>query len=80
MDPLPTPGTRVLVRHDRCWPCFHHCIKDVPLFQNIGVVDRLDDRWGEHRVVVMFAPIRAPHTGEPWVDAFTPAELVIVEP
>jgi hypothetical protein len=33
-------------------PCHLHLTSDVPLFQNVGVVDRIDERYGEHSVVV----------------------------
>ena len=64
-----TPGISVMVRHDRHWPCGHHRIAEVPLFQNVGVVDGFDNRRGEHRVVVVFRGIHSPVFGEPWVEA-----------
>ena len=42
------------------------------------MIDRFDDRWGKHRVVVVFQGIRSSVFGEPWVDAFRPDELVVV--
>ena len=53
MSPDIRPGARVLVRHDRHHPCGHHTSRDLPLFQQVGVVDRLDERYGEHRGVVV---------------------------
>jgi hypothetical protein len=52
----------------------------LPLFQNVGVVDRIDERRGDHCVIVLFRGIACSPFGLPWVDAFTPDELVAVEP
>ena len=77
-----SPGTRVLVR----WagllhtsPCGVHLQKDLPLFQNVGIVDRIDDRRGDHCVVVVFPTIHIPPLGSCWVDVFIPDELVPFE-
>ena len=72
-------GSRVLVRWAgvlRASPCQLHLARELPLFQNVGRVDRIDDRHGEHCVVVVFRAIPCPPFGEPWVDAFTPEELL----
>lgn len=74
-----TPGTLVLVRHDKHRPCARHLLHSVPLFQQVGVVDRIDGRLGDHEVVVRFPTIVCPPFGEPWVDSFTADELVAVE-
>ena len=73
-----TPGISVMIRHDRSWSCGHHRIAEVPLFQQVGTVDHLDARYGEHCVVVVFPSLLKPIFGEPWVDTFTPDELVVV--
>lgn len=81
MSPVIRPGARVLVRFaglPAVSPCHLHLTSDVPLFQNVGVVDRMDERYGEHCVVVRFPTIKTEPFGEAWVDAFTPAELVLI--
>jgi hypothetical protein len=52
----------------------------LPLLQSVGVVDRIDERRGDHCVIVVFRGIACPPFGAPWVDTFTPDELVSVEP
>jgi hypothetical protein len=77
-----TPGARVLVRWagvPHVSPCSLHLASDVPLFQNVGTVDRIDARYGEHCVVVVFRSIATPPFGTAWCDTFTPSELVVVE-
>jgi hypothetical protein len=63
-----TPGARVLV----CWaglprvsPCSLHLASDLPLFQSVGTVDRVDERYGEHSVIVVFRGIACPPFGSP---------------
>jgi hypothetical protein len=46
-----------------------------------GVVDRLDDRFGDHPIIVVFISLRHPPFGEPWVEGFSDVELErIAEP
>jgi hypothetical protein len=81
MSPTIAPGARVLVRWaglPRVSPCSLHLVADLPLFQNVGTVDRIDARYGDHSVVVMFLTIACPPFGSPWVDAFMPDELVLI--
>src|SRR5687768_7633132 len=42
MSPKIRPGARVLVPHDRHRPCTRHMLHSVTLFQQVGVVDRID--------------------------------------
>jgi hypothetical protein len=79
MSPEIRPGALVLVRFDRRSPCPHHMQMSLPLFQNVGVVDRIDAHYGEHCVVVRFPTIACPPFGSPWVDAFSPGEVVLVD-
>jgi hypothetical protein len=60
-------------------PCGHHTSRDLPLFQQIGIVDRVDERYGEHRYVVVFPTLTVPPFGSAWVDSFTADELVPVD-
>jgi hypothetical protein len=48
--------------------------------QVVGVVDRIDARCRDHRVVVRFPSVAVPPFGASWVDAFSPGELAVVEP
>jgi len=43
----------VLVRHDRHHPCGHHSSRDLPIYQQVGGVDWIDERFGEHCYVVV---------------------------
>ena len=38
-------------------------------------MDQIDERYGEHRVVVVFPGIRVPPFGTAWCDAFAESEL-----
>jgi hypothetical protein len=79
-DPALHPGRDpVCELTDRLSEQSVHLVRELPLFQNVGVVDRVDDRYGDHCVVVRFLTIACPPFGSPWVDAFTPEELVVVE-
>jgi hypothetical protein len=60
-------------------PCGRRLQTHLPLFQNVGVVDRIDQHRGEHRVVVVFHGLHVPPFGSCWVDVFRPDELVPVE-
>jgi hypothetical protein len=76
------PGARVLVRWaglPKSSPCHLHLTLEFPLLQNVGAVDRIDERYGEHCVIVVFRGIACPPFGAPWVDAFTPDELMAVD-
>jgi hypothetical protein len=82
MSPAIVRGARVLVRWaglPRVSPCSLHLTAELPLFQNVGTVDRVDARYGDHCVIVRFPTIACPPFGSPWVDAFTPDELVALE-
>ena len=81
MNTAIVPSARVLVRWagvPHASPCLLHLATEVPLLQNVGVVDRIDERFGEHCVIVVFRGIRTAPFGGPWVDAFTPDELLLV--
>ena len=81
MDNHIQPGDLVLVRWaglPKVSPCPLHLQRELPLFQSVAVVDRIDERRGEHCVVVVFRSTPCPPFGTPWVDAFTPDELVLV--
>jgi hypothetical protein len=52
----------------------------LPLRGAVGVVDRLDERYGDHLVVVRFPTVIVPPFGHAWVDAFAPDEVVRAEP
>jgi hypothetical protein len=41
----------------------------------IGLVDRLDARFGDHPIVVAFATLRHRPFSDPWADAHSPVEL-----
>ena len=76
-----TPGALVLVRWaglPKSSPCQLHLVRELPLFQSVGTVDRIEEHHGEHCVVVVFRSIPCPPFGSPWVDAFIPDELVLV--
>jgi len=51
--PPPPPNAQVLVRHDRHHPCGHHSSRDLPIYQQVGGVDWIDERFGEHCYVVV---------------------------
>jgi hypothetical protein len=78
MRPEIRPGARVLVRWagvPHASPCHLHLQADLPLFQSVGIVDRIDERFGKHCVVVRFPTIVSPPFGSAWVDTFAPDEL-----
>ncbi len=70
-DPIEA-GTRVRVAIPRNEPCHLHALNAVPVLGAIGTVDRVDDRLGEHCVVVVFDLW---HLGTQWTDRFRPSEL-----
>ena len=75
------PGDHVLVRWagvPQTSPCHLHLDRELPLFQSVGVVDRIDERRGDHCVIVVFRGIPCPPFGSGWVDAFTTDELMFV--
>ncbi len=76
------PGTRVMVVSPRellRLNCHHqHYAVGLPLEDAVGVVDRIDRRFRDHRVVVVFPTIHTPPFGSAWVDVFAPDELVPV--
>ena len=47
-------GTRVRVAIPRNEPCHLHSLESVPVLGAIGTVDRVDERLGEHGIVVVF--------------------------
>jgi hypothetical protein len=85
MQPDIRLGVRVLVRWaglPHVSPCERHPQRGLPLIQNVGTVDRIDEWRGDHRVVVVFRGIHVPPFDSLWVDAFpagragTGAEMV----
>ena len=66
-------GDRVRVAIPRNQPCHLHSLESVPVLGAIGTVDRVDERLGEHSVVVVFDLW---HLGTRWTDRFRPSELV----
>jgi hypothetical protein len=75
------PGTRVLVRWaglPHVSPCGLHLQRDLPLFQQVGVADRIDAWRDEHCVFVVFHGLHVPPFGSLWVDVFRPDERVPV--
>ena len=63
---------RVQVAIPRNQPCSLHCVESVPVLGAIGTVDRVDERFGDHCVVVVFDLW---HEGTQWSARFTPSEL-----
>jgi hypothetical protein len=81
MSTAVSPGARVLVRWaglPHVSPCERHLQRQLPLFQQVGSVDRIDTWRGEHRVVVVFHGLHVPPFGSLWVDVFRPDELVVI--
>ena len=66
-------GDRVRVAIPRNQPCSLHCVESVPMLEAIGTVDRVDERLGEHCLVVVFDLW---HLGTQWTDRFRPSKLV----
>ena len=74
-EPFPPdlqPGDRVRVQIPRAESRRLHALTSVPVPDRIGTVDRLDERLGEHSVVVVF-DLR--HLGTRWTDRFMPSGL-----
>jgi hypothetical protein len=67
-------GARVRVAIPRNEVCSLHSVESVPVLEAIGTVDRVDERLGEHCVVVVFDLW---HLGMQWTDRFMPSELVL---
>ena len=65
-------GDRVRVAIPRNEPCHLHSLSTVPVLGAIGMVDRVDERFGDHCVVVVFDLW---HEGTQWTDRFKPSEL-----
>ena len=75
------PGARMLVRWaglPHVSPCERHLQRDLPLFQQVGIVDRIDAHRGDHHVIVVFRGLHVPPFGLLWVDVFRPDEVVPV--
>lgn len=76
------PGTCVMVVPQRellrlgCH--LRHYLGGLALDGAIGVVDRIDNRYRDHRVIVRFPSLHCPPFGTVWVDAFRADELVMV--
>jgi hypothetical protein len=66
-------GARVRVAIPRNEPCHLHSLDSVPVLGAIGTVDRVDERLGEHGVVVVF---ELWHQGTRSMHRFRPSELV----
>jgi hypothetical protein len=60
-------------------PCGRHLQRALPLESAVGVVDRLDERYGDHPVVVRFPTVTVPPFGQAWVDGFAADELEAFE-
>ena len=41
----------------------------------VGVVERLDERFGDHSVIVVFTTVRHPPFNDPWVRGFNAVKL-----
>jgi hypothetical protein len=67
------PGDRVRVAFPPMHVCHRHAM--VKTMGEIGVVDRLDDRFGDHPIIVVFNALRHPPFNDPWVESFSPVEL-----
>jgi hypothetical protein len=79
MSPTIRVGDRVRVAFPPRHTCTRH--KAVSTTGQVGTVDRLDERFGDHPIVVVFNGLRHPPFNDPWVDAYSPVELeVIPEP
>lgn len=77
----PPAASYNLDRNPRTWsPCNLHLTSGLPLEGTVGVVDRVDRRFADHNVIVVFHTIVTRPFGEPWVDGFTADELELVEP
>ena len=72
MGALIKAGARVRVAIPRKQPCHLHSLESVPVLGAIGTVDRVDERLGDHSVVVFDLW----HLGTRWTDRFMPSELV----
>jgi hypothetical protein len=73
------PGARVLVRWaglPHVSPCSRRLPTHLPLFQSVGIVDRIDAHRGDHHVIVVFRDLHVPPFGSLWLDVFRPDELV----
>ena len=68
------PGDRVRVVFPPKHVCIHHQ-RYVKTEGEFGVVDRLDARFGDHPIIVVFNSLRHPPFGEPWVETFSAVEL-----
>ena len=83
MSPESRPGARVTVVpfgeilsqgcHQR------HSMVGTPIGDRVGAVDRIDERIGDHRYVVVFPGVLTPIFSESWVECFAPSGLVVVE-
>ncbi len=63
-------GDRVRVAIPRTEPCSLHCLEALPVLGAIGTVDRVDERLGDHCVVVVFDLW---YQGTRWTDRFKPS-------
>jgi hypothetical protein len=74
------PGVRVRITDQRFGLCNgfgRHGMVDAT--GHVGIVDRVDERLGDHPVVVEFRTLRCPILGTTWVDSFKPSELMVVD-
>ena len=71
------PGDRVRVVFPPKSVCIHQ--RYVETEGEVGVMDRLDARFGDHPIVVVFDGLRHPPFNDPWVDRFSATELERVE-
>jgi hypothetical protein len=70
------PGDRVRVVFPPKHVCTHHGM--VNTRGQVGQVDRYDDRFGDHPIIVVFNTLRHPPFNDPWVEGFSPVELEVV--
>jgi hypothetical protein len=71
------PGDRVRVVFPPKHACVHHQ-RYVPTEGQIGVVNRLDYRFGDHPIIVVFNCLRHPPFSDPWVEGFGADELEMI--
>ena len=70
------PGDRVRVVFPAKHLCpIHGAMAMVETEGEVGTVDRLDARFGDHPIVVVFDALRHPPFNDPWVDRYSPVEL-----
>ena len=74
------PGDRVRVVFPPKHVCTRCMVSPVRTGGEVGMVDCLDARFGDHPVIVVFNALRHPPFNDPWVEGFSPVEFERVEP